>query len=479
MIAPPRRLPLAFLLLAACGDSTAGSAAQTGSSEPGTSGGSTGGCVGGGCSSGPTSGADDSTSTGIPTSGDASGTASSDDSTTGAPLACPFTPGCHQPAPLPDGVGRTSEVPLGCDGGSFTAAWSIGVGMTGLADPEAPRSIPLLADFDADGTLDLFVNMRKAAAAYVLHGLGDGSFDLDAPAVLSGGLFAGGWGGDAGDFNGDGVLDVLVGDHVRGAYAWTGPGFAAAITGFPDASNLFSGGGLADLDGDGKLDAIFGADQFGVGLRTFRGDGGGAWSEMAGPQSANAHNTGHFIFADLDADADLDVFAFGEGSGVALDVHVFRNDGDSFSEAAALAAGPPNQLNADPVQGGVGDINCDGTLDIAAGGSIYLGQGGSWSLAAMVDGSHIAHLADMNGDGHLDLVTHDPGTGLAVYLGDGSGTAWTPQATGLPDPTYTFNGVAMDTAYGIDVGDLDGDDSLDIVRLAGFGPEYALEAWVR
>ncbi|HEY8376301.1 MAG TPA: VCBS repeat-containing protein, partial [Nannocystis sp.] len=244
-------------------------------------------------------------------------------------------------------------------------------------------------------------------------------------------------------------------------------------------SVLFSGGGLADFDGDGFLDAIFGADQFGKGFRAFKG-AGGSWTEIPGPSSAKATNVGHFVFADLDDDGDLDVFAFGEGSAVGLDVYVYRNDGASFTEIANLAAGPPNQVNADPVQGSVGDVNCDGALDIAAGGSIFLAQqNGSWTLAAQVDAAHISHLADMNGDGHLDLVTHDPTVGLALYHGDGSGTTFTPAAVGLPDAGYTYGGAAMDTAYGIDIADVGGDSALDIVRVAGFGPQFVIEVFFR
>jgi hypothetical protein len=410
------------------------------------------------------------------------GETSSDETASGTPLACPFTPGCHQPGPHPQHIGLASEVPLGCDGGAFGAAWSVAVGGSGLADPEAPRSIPMLADFDADGALDLFLNMRKAGAAYVLRGPGDGTFDLAAPAVLTGGLFSGGWGGDVGDFNRDGALDVLVGDHVRGAWAWTGgPGlmFAKAEAGLPQ-SFLYSGGGLADFNGDGFLDALFGADQFNKGYTLARGDGAGGWTEWMAPMSATATNVGHFQFADYDGDDQIDIFAFGKGGGAGITAYVYHNDGiGNFSEVAVLPAGPANPGTADPVQGSIGDVNCDGQVDIAAGGTIFTGQAGLWSLAAVVDDAHISHLADMNGDGQLDLVSQDPAFGLAVHVNDGTGAGWTPAGAGLPDAAYRFQGVEMDTAYGIDVGDVDGDDVLDIVRVAGFGSEYAVEVFVR
>jgi hypothetical protein len=396
-------------------------------------------------------------------------------SDTAPEFECEIEIACHDGSPLA-GAGRSSVVPIGCGGPAFTLAQSIVV--SNYADPEAPRSTPLLGDLDGDGELDLAVNFRKAGAAYVFKGGGDGRLAEPPAASLAGGLFAGGWGGDLGDIDGDGDLDVMFGDHVRGGRAWLSTGnmtFAEARTGLPE-DVLFSGGGLGDVDGDGNLDAVFGADQFNSGMHVYRGDGAGSWSSAAAP-ALQASNLGHFAFADYDGDGDVDMFAFGK-SGPGVTAFVLNNESGVFTLVGQYAGGT-SPLGADPVQGSVGDVDCDGDLDIATGGTIHLGNGATWTPGATLDASQVSHLADMNGDGHLDLVTHDPSVGLKLWLGDGTGTGWSSDdGSGLPDASDTTHGT-MDSAYGIDIGDLDGNGALDIVRVAGYGAQYYVDVFTR
>jgi hypothetical protein len=248
--------------------------------------------------------------------------------------------------------------------------------------------------------------------------------------------------------------------------------FVEARAGLPDA--LFSGAGLGDFDGDGALDAIFGADQFGSGVRSFAGDGAGGWSETTAP-TISAANVGSILAGDLDGDGDLDAALFGKVS-AAVDAFVATNQGGTWSVSGPLPGPGVAGGLADPVQGSLGDVDCDGDLDLAAGGTVYRNDGGSFGTPIAVDGARIAHLADMNGDGQLDLVTHDAASGLALHLGDGAGGFSLDASAGLPDAATV---PILDDPYGIDVGDLDGNGSLDIVRIGGFAGDYRVESWVR
>jgi hypothetical protein len=399
-------------------------------------------------------------------------------------------------APAPS-AGLASFSPPGCDGGGFSLAWTYELVSDGA------KAVPQLADLDGDGLVDLIVNPRKLPSAIVFRGDGTGQFDAGA-YLPAGGIFAGGWGIDLGDVDGDGRLDLAAGDHVAGALAWrNGPAMAFALSAGGLPAGTFNGVGLADLSGDGRLDALFGADQFDNGFELRLGDGAGGWTAAApaGLPAYNAGggpvNSGHFAFADYDADGDLDVFAFGQRSG-GISAFVYRNDGGAaaFSAVAELAGGTGN-LIGNPVEGGVGDVNCDGALDVAAGGSIWLGApggaAGTWTLGATVDDASISHLGDADGDGLLDLFTHGT-AGLRLWINGGDGTTWTLRDAGLPDETHVPAGLGggdavypLGDAYGIDLADLNGDDRLDVVRvlrsgrIVGFSTfdQCFVEVWLR
>ena len=120
---------------------------------------------------------------------------------------------------------------------------------------------------------------------------------------------------------------------------------------------------------------------------------------------------------------------------------------------------------------GVGDLNGDGHPDIVAppqrgtpvpAPAMYLGDGkGNWRgwaearyPRALDYGS--AAVADLNADGHMDVVFGVHLNGLAVWLGDSKGN-FTESSGGLPKQSFATRRVNVE--------DVDGDGDLDLIAL--------------
>ncbi|MBN1335546.1 MAG: VCBS repeat-containing protein, partial [Deltaproteobacteria bacterium] len=398
---------------------------------------------------------------------------------------------CGEVSMPESGAGWASYAPPGCGGGDFEYAWGA------YLVENAGKSIPVVADLDGDTHPDIFVSPRLADGTRVYPGTGDGTFR--AAVLLPGSHISGGWGGDLGDFTGDGQPDVAVGDHVCGALTWINEGslsFSPATSGLPESP--FQGAGLADLDGDGDLDVVFGADQFDSGFAVRHSDGDGTWSDpgvtgIPGLGAGTSSNNGWINASDLDADGDVDVIAFGQIDGLFV-AQIFFNAGDGVSfTSGGHPRGYDLGLVGNPLQGAVGDVNCDGHPDLAVGGWIHHGDGTAFTEGPVLDDAVLSQLGDLDGDGFLDLVTHDDLHGFRAYLNDGTGETFTEVDLGLPDATWESPVITDDItyplspAYGFDLADVNGDGALDVIRtmqVKTYGSFHSvqhtvLEVWIR
>ncbi len=252
----------------------------------------------------------------------------------------------------------------------------------------------------------------------------------------------------------------------HGVLAWFGNG-AGAWSHYQTGDFGYGGIAVGDLDGDGSVDIAYAmhhnysATDFGDQLiETARGDGTGRnWTPWDDGLATNGEDYGMFgvDLADVDLDGDLDLasLSFGCCNGV----HVYLNQGNGTWRQSFAQAGGNSTTNEIVF----GDVNGDGIPDLAVGyedGTVWLGDGlGGFTLAdgnLPPAGGYLGRggpdLADIDHDGKDDLSLVNSGGGVEVWLWAGSNT-WTKAANGLP-ATGAFETTQM--------ADMNGDGSMDL-----------------
>ena len=321
-----------------------------------------------------------------------------------------------------------------------------------------PNSL-VLGDFNGDGINDIAIVNSADNTVSILLGKSDGTFSSQvtyatgtAPVAIA-----------TGDFDGDGNLDLAVtngGCLLLEGNANCGDGHTISIFlgngdgTFQDQVDYTTGTyptslAVADLNADGILDlAIANVNDGTVSILLGIGDGT-FQAQVVYPAVLNVQS---LIVADFNGDnkPDLAVAASGDSTGVAI----LLGNGDGtfqkpldFQGQAPLAAA---------------DFNLDGKMDLFAGGGVYLGNGdGTFVLHATYPGEAAVAAADVNGDGKPDLVvgggSYAVGGGpysdtVGIMLGNGDGTfqSAVQYLTGL-QPIY------------LAIADVNGDGKLDVV----------------
>ena len=241
---------------------------------------------------------------------------------------------------------------------------------------------------------------------------------------------------------------------------------------------------MGDVNADGFWD-IAALPRLGFGPRVWLGNASGTWTESSsGLKSDKRSCGGGLAFGDLNHDGFLDLAVADHCQGI----FTFLGDGTGQWRLTTRELHPPvaqpgdakYELYVGAEDLDVGDVNSDGNLDIVAiaqdegGISLYLGDGtaSNWTwtktpLPGTGYGNRVI-LADVNADNHLDVVA-SLGVGPRVWLGDGAGQ-WKDASTGLPSP------VIEGLFHGIDVGDINQDGRSD-VAVANWvdGPEVYLQ----
>jgi hypothetical protein len=355
---------------------------------------------------------------------------------------------------------------------SLTAAWT---SESNQANTMYAQAVSTAGDVNGDGYSDIIIGCRlfsndqaTEGRAFAYYGSATG---LPAsPSWITEGDFAGAeWGGSvacAGDVNGDGYSDVIVGAPRDYDGVQVDEGEAFVFYGSPAGLSAF-----ANWSVEGNKSGAF----FGGTMDGFVGNG------VASAGDVNGDGYSDIIIA---APLYTDV-ASGEGR-----VYAYMGSATGLALTPAWMV-ESNQVNA--VMGNsiacAGDVNGDGYSDVIIGSHLYdngqtdegraflyLGSATGLSLtpawaneinvANSYYGCSVASAGDVNGDGYSDVIvgasnyTNGNSTegGAFLYLGSAAGLSLT--------PAWTVEGNNNGYELGITVapaGDINGDGYSDII----------------
>jgi hypothetical protein len=433
-----------------------------------------------------------------------------------------------------------------------------------------------MGDVNGDGYSDALVGADSApngtgpGRAYIFHGSASGIPDKDlasasANAIISGAVANDGLGyslASAGDVNGDGFADIVVGAHradaggtERGmAYVFLGSanGIAdcnlgsgctatASIAGATDNSEFgYSMSSAGDVNGDGFDDIIVGAYMF---ESTPGVEPGQANVFFGGPSLTGAltaaSNSNVKITGDIDGDDfGWSVASAGDVNGDGFDDVIIGANGHSPYYASIFNGGPTFTGNLTPIGNGntrlvgsvsavsfgnavntAGDINGDDFDDVIVGANYESNTGFSNTGATYVFlgtpsgvvncnittspdcphakiiggiaggklGSAVASAGDINSDGFDDILvgaSHQGSAGQSfvyLFLGSDSGiadcdikaTPTCPDTKIGSKATNDYLGLSVNTA-----GDVNGDGFTDIILGAPYADTASGEAYI-
>jgi hypothetical protein len=253
---------------------------------------------------------------------------------------------------VPNANDNTVSILLGNGDGTFTAAsgspFSVGSGPLAIA----------AVDFNGDGNLDLAVANFNDGTVSILLGNGKGSF-----TAASGSPVVVGPHPDyvtVGDFNGDGKLDLAVvneGDSTVSILLGNGDGTFTGASGSPFS---VGSGSLAivagDFNGDGNLDLAV-TNLSGNTVSILLGNGKGSFTAAAGSPITVGNGPWSIAVGDFNGDGSLDL-AVTNVFGNTVSVLLGNGDG-TFSAASTFPT------DNKPYSVAVGDFNGDGRMDLA------------------------------------------------------------------------------------------------------------------
>jgi len=333
-----------------------------------------------------------------------------------------------------------------------------------------------IGDFNGDGKMDWVISNGGRNSLWIYQGKGDGTASLPNIIPLAG-LSPSGV--TTADLRGIGILDLVVAEPDSSTIEvllGNGDGTFAQGTLYPLPEEPTCVA-VADFNGDGRLDILAGLiGNDSIAVLPGSGNGQFGFPLLSGnvPSLAGGLAAVNIAVADLNGDGHPDVVVLAP-VGVPSGVFAFLNQGDgTFKESFTAPDDPTDSYYFDAIA--LGDLNEDGYVDLVivdTNGTAYVANGkgdgtfppaSGWKPFGAGDTAFGAELVDVNGDGHLDLVTSGATVGVDISFGLNAGdlvSVLLGDGTGNLSVAKVYRGEPG--MFSLSVADLNGDGHPDVV----------------